>query len=153
MNFSCEIYLDNRVTSSMDWWCLYAYILLLDTTEYLIYIASWYHRVFVANFSWIIFPIYSSFSKSKLFWISFSCLLLNTNCISYSQLICSVGFFWGKTLDLHVYGALRDLVPFVQFKKRKKHPWRSVTFTVCNFNKSNTPPWVFVTFFKLYKWY
>ena len=25
-----------------------------------------------------------------------------------------------------IYDALRDLVPFVQFKKRKKHPWRSV---------------------------
>ena len=24
--------------------------------------------------------------------------------------------------------AMRDLVPFVQFKKREKHPWRSVTF-------------------------
>ena len=23
----------------------------------------------------------------------------------------------------------------------------------CNFNKSNTPPWVFLTFFKLCKWY
>ena len=23
--------------------------------------------------------------------------------------------------------ALRDLVPFVQFKKREKHPWRSDT--------------------------
>ena len=23
----------------------------------------------------------------------------------------------------------------------------------CNFNKSNTPPWLFVTFFKLYKQY
>ena len=33
--------------------------------------------------------------------------------------------------------ALRDLVPFVQFKKREKHPWRSVTFS--NFTKSNTP--------------
>ena len=40
-----------------------------------------------------------------------------------------------------------DLVPFVQFKKREKHPWRIVTF------KSNTPPWVFFTFLKLYKWY
>ena len=27
-----------------------------------------------------------------------------------------------------IYDALRDLVPFVQFKKRKKHPWKSVTF-------------------------
>ena len=24
---------------------------------------------------------------------------------------------------------LQDLVPFTQFKKRKKHPWRSVTFS------------------------
>ena len=26
-----------------------------------------------------------------------------------------------------ICNALRDLVPFVQFKKREKHPWRSVT--------------------------
>ena len=26
-------------------------------------------------------------------------------------------------------GALRDLVPFVQFKKREKHPWSSVNFS------------------------
>ena len=25
--------------------------------------------------------------------------------------------------------ALRDLVPFAQFKKREKHPWRSATFS------------------------
>ena len=55
---------------------------------------------------------------------------------------------------------LCDLAPFVEFKKkREEHPYRSVTFTskvvglVCNFSKSNTPPWVFFTFFKLYKWY
>ena len=29
----------------------------------------------------------------------------------------------------NVSDALRDLVPFVQFKKREKHPWRSVTFS------------------------
>ena len=27
------------------------------------------------------------------------------------------------------YNALRDLVPFVQFKKREQRPWRSVTFS------------------------
>ena len=27
---------------------------------------------------------------------------------------------------MNICGALRDLVPFVQFKKRDKHPWRSV---------------------------
>ena len=49
--------------------------------------------------------------------------------------------------------ALRNLAPFVQFKKREKHPWKSVTLSkvaeACNFTKSNTPPWVFSTFLKL----
>ena len=27
------------------------------------------------------------------------------------------------------YGALHDLAPFVQFKKREKHPWKSVKFS------------------------
>ena len=43
---------------------------------------------------------------------------------------------------------LHDLVPFVQFKKREKHPWKNVTFT-----KSNTHLWVLLTFFKMCKWY
>ena len=25
--------------------------------------------------------------------------------------------------------ALRDMVPFVKFKKREKHPWKSATFS------------------------
>ena len=33
--------------------------------------------------------------------------------------------FLSKTIKC---GALRDLVPFVQFKERGKHSWRSVTF-------------------------
>ena len=48
--------------------------------------------------------------------------------------------------------ALRDLVAFVQFKKHEKHPWRSVTFSKVA-GKSNTPPWVFLFFIKLYKCY
>ena len=28
----------------------------------------------------------------------------------------------------NICDALRNLVPFVQFKKRQKHPWRSVNF-------------------------
>ena len=28
-------------------------------------------------------------------------------------------------MQLQICDALRDLVPFVQFKKRQKHPWRS----------------------------
>ena len=72
--------------------------------------------------------------------------------------------------------ALHDLVPFVQFTEREKHPWRSLTFSknlgpfynlknaknthkgvtpvvACNCTKSSTPPWVFLTFYKLCKWY
>ena len=30
---------------------------------------------------------------------------------------------------MQLIGALRDLVPFVQFKTREKHPWRSVNFS------------------------
>ena len=30
---------------------------------------------------------------------------------------------------INVCDALRDLVAFVQFKKREKHPWRSVNFS------------------------
>ena len=59
---------------------------------------------------------------------------------------------WLKTCDV-----LHDLVPFAQFKKRKKHPWRSVTFSKvplleCYFTESNIPPWSFFMFFKFCKW-
>ena len=39
-------------------------------------------------------------------------------------------------------------------KSVKNPPWKSVTFSkVAGFTKSNTPLWVFFTFFNLYKWY
>ena len=31
--------------------------------------------------------------------------------------------------NLYKCDVLRNLVPFVQFKKREKHPWRGVTFS------------------------
>ena len=42
---------------------------------------------------------------------------------------------------------LRDLIHYVQFKKREKHPWKSATFL-----KVTLPHGVFFTFFKFYKW-
>ena len=42
-----------------------------------------------------------------------------------------------------IYDALPNLEPFVQFKKREKHQWKSVI------TKSNTP---FFSIFELYKW-
>ena len=50
--------------------------------------------------------------------------------------------FWGFFNIKNICEALRDLVPFVQFKKLKKHPWRSVTFGTRN----NTPPGCFLRF-------
>ena len=37
--------------------------------------------------------------------------------------------------------------------KNVKNTHEGVLLLACNFTKSNTPPWVFFTFFKLYKWY
>ena len=76
----------------------------------------------------------------------FTILKTFSDCCRGSCKICGTGFI--------ICDALRDLVPFVQFKKSEQHPWRSVTFSeASNFTKSNTPPWVFFTFFILYKWY
>ena len=53
---------------------------------------------------------------------------------------------------------MRNSLPFVQFKKREKHPWKSNTFSeVARFSlqlcqKYYSSMGVF-TFFKLYKWY
>ena len=54
------------------------------------------------------------------------------------------GFYTFCLLLLFICDALRDLMSFVQFKKREKDPWRSVTLT---------PLLVFFTFLKLCKWY
>ena len=42
----------------------------------------------------------------------------------------------------NICDVLHDLVPFVQFKKREKHPWWSVTFvaSLSVLTKSNTHP-------------
>ena len=56
---------------------------------------------------------------------------------------------------MKICDAFHDLVPFIQFKKREKHPWRNVIFSrvkgiTWNFTKSNNTSWVLLTFFKLY---
>ena len=58
-----------------------------------------------------------------------------------------------------VCDVLCDLVQFAQFKKREKHPWRSVTFSkVAGFQaatllKVTLLHGFFFMFLKLYKWY
>ena len=48
--------------------------------------------------------------------------------------------------------ALRDLVPFAQFKVKSTHGGVLILKFSINF-KINTLPWVFFTFFQLYEWY
>ena len=50
---------------------------------------------------------------------------------------------------MEICDALRDLVPFDQFKKREKYSWRSVTFS----KKVTLPMVSFSRFLNLYKWY
>ena len=70
----------------------------------------------------------------------FSVIRLNEAfyCLKFLLVECTVLWFatwvlskWRKNWDVHVeiFDALRNLVPFVQFKKREKHPCRSVTFS------------------------
>ena len=54
---------------------------------------------------------------------------------------------WTGNIRFIIYReALCDLVSFVQFEKREKYPWKSVTlvkleaFASCKISKSNTPP-------------
>ena len=60
--------------------------------------------------------------------------------------------------DIEIWDALRNLVPFAQFKKPEKHQCRRLLLVklqakACNFTNNNTLPWVLCTFFKLHKWY
>ena len=73
--------------------------------------------------------------------------------------------FWYKINPFAMSDALRDLVSFVQFKKRKNShrgvlllvTWECLlanfalcTIVTCKFTKSNVPPWGSFTLFKLY---
>ena len=56
---------------------------------------------------------------------SFSLLVLNR----LKAYILSSIFTEKVVVKLLIYDALRNLVPFAQFEKREKHPWRSATFS------------------------
>ena len=72
----------------------------------------------------------------------------------FSRIIESA--FFSELINFHspeiICDTLRDLVPFVQFK-RGENAHGGVLLKVCNCTKLNTPPWVFSTFFKLYRRY
>ena len=62
-----------------------------------------------------------------------------------------------KTFTINCDG-LRDLASFAKFKNVKNTHGRVLLFVKfqalpCTFTKCNTLPWMFFTFYKLYKWY
>ena len=56
---------------------------------------------------------------------------------------------WNKGSVKQCSDAFRDLVLFVQFKKRQKHPWRILLLV--KLQAKNIPLWVISTLFKLNK--
>ena len=83
------------------------------------------------------------------FWI----LHVNWNLLwwAYSWPDAQIFYFYDtKGINqVNIRDALRDLVPFVQFKKYEKPPCRSATFSKVagwSFTKSNAPPWVFLNY-------
>ena len=42
-----------------------------------------------------------------------------------TKILCGFPYYKAQICD-----ALHDFVPFVQFKKCEKHPWRSVNFSI-----------------------
>ena len=60
--------------------------------------------------------------------------------------LTKAGWLFAIVLRKFIFDALRDSVPFVQFKNVKN------TLQLYS-HEANTTPWVFFTFFKLYKWY
>ena len=56
-------------------------------------------------------------------------------CISLLFLLVTLNTDMSVGFTLSIFDALRNLVPFVQFEKREKQPWMSVTFSkVTGFN-------------------
>ena len=96
---------------------------------------------------------YYSFNPFNLDYLNFF-LISGSYLFIRSILLCYTTQFSSKNVTSSGTSSddLRDLVPFAQFQKREKHPWRSVNFSKVANSKSNTPLWVFLAFFKLYKW-
>ena len=68
--------------------------------------------------------------------------------------ICVIAFCWSLNvfhLDISIYlWCVGRFGTIFLILKRWKTPMED---SACKFAKINTPPWVFFTFFKLYKWY
>ena len=107
-----------------------------------------YRTNFIQPYFWV-YMLRWSFTDQQ---VSYECRFPENVNQSYNmEAIYLYIYFWKKgSFKMYFFlppnfkiCALRDLVPFVQFKKREKHLWRSVTFSEV---AGNIPPWVFFTF-------
>ena len=80
----------------------------------------------LSNHSYSHTSLISSLLKNSSLLLAFCSLFLHMveQIQTYPSSISPLGLFYGI-----ICGTLRDLVPFAQFKKREKHPWRSVNFS------------------------
>ena len=80
-------------------------------------------------FSWDVFRLinFAGFIFSTVFKVC--------NILKYSETYGSIanetkqGYNYSLEGITKIFDALRELVRFVQFKKRENHPWNSVTFS------------------------
>ena len=79
--------------------------------------------------------------KSRKFYLTW----FSMNMCAAVVTLLLLGFFY--YCPSQICDALPDLVPFVRFKKTWQNTQEVVLLLV-----SNTPSWVFLTFFNLYKW-
>ena len=72
---------------------------------------------------------FSKHGRLRVIWWSYTVSLSNTAVSRALKDSFSKKYNAPGCCGLNVCDALRDLVPFVQFKKREKHPWRSDNFS------------------------
>ena len=96
----------------------------------------------VSGFNMVNFPIFSQCRHGN-----YSCEKQPPEIFYKKSVLKNFEKFAGKHL-LRSCGFLSVLVWLVLV-------WQVLVLSAltCNFTKSNTPPWVFFTFFKLYRWY
>ena len=126
------------------------------------------HAFFISNIFIDLLYKYP-YQRKKLHWeYKLHILLLRLRLYTFSISFFGQTELSSRNYNIHpqaslpqtlTFDILRDLVPFVQFKKRERQPRRSVSFGVklpseaCNFTESSILPWVFFMFFRLYKRY
>ena len=72
---------------------------------------------------WFFFGEWLTDGNLSSSFVEWSCAVKDNTIVLWRILILSI------VREIYICGALRDLVLFVQFEKRKKHPWRSVNFS------------------------